>query len=305
MSGGYIFDIQGYSVHDGPGCRTLVFLKGCRLNCRWCSNPEGIQSFPLPLYNADKCLFDSLCVNACPENAITSNEKSLTFNRTLCADCISYKCTKACNTGAVKVAGYYISTNELLERLQKDRNYWGKDGGITLTGGEPLYQADFAKDILKKCYESYIHTAIETCGNIHWQYYEKAIEFLDLIFFDIKHIDAAKHNEWTGADNKLILENIAKLVKHFKGRIIIRLPVIPGFNDKDDEIESIADFMNRTGLNEINILPLHHLGSEKYKLLGIPYKVSHDIPSPALLNHIQSLFTAKGIHCYNNYMTPF
>ncbi len=306
MKGGNIFDIQGFSVHDGPGCRTLVFLKGCTLTCRWCCNPEGIKYEPLPLYNSEKCIADKLCVKACTKKAITMNGGELLINRELCKDCNDYSCADACNTGALKIGGYYISTDDLLKRLQKDRDYWGGRGGITLTGGEPFFQAEFATDILKRCYESYIHTAIETCGNVQWKYFSEAIEFIDWIFFDLKHTDSAKHKVWTGVDNKLILDNVEKLVTHFKGRMIIRMPVIPGFNSSDEDVMNIAAYLKKAGLNEINILPVHHLGSGKYKLLGKDYFDKElKKPSNEDMMHIKALFEEKGLVCYEGYKTPY
>jgi pyruvate formate lyase activating enzyme len=310
---GCIFDIQGFSVHDGPGCRTVVFMKGSTMSCIWCSNPEGIKPYPIPLYNAEKCIYDGLCVKACDKLSAVSIQQStfsnldeLIINRNLCKDCNGYKCAEACNTGALKIAGYYITVDELFQRLERERDYWGKDGGMTLTGGEPFNQPEFALEILMKCYKSYIHTAIETCGNVPWKYYEEAINYIDWIFYDIKHINNQKHKEWTGVDNKLILKNAEKFAKLFKGRIIIRIPLIPGFNDSEKELSDIADFMNSVGLKEVNILPVHHLGKEKYKLLGLNYynnlpTSSFQLPSSGYFE----IFFKKGLTCYEGYKTPF
>ena len=283
------------------------------MKCRWCSNPEGISHFPVLLYNAEKCIHDNLCVSACNQQSAISSQQSainntseLSINRNICDSCSDYKCVKACNTGALKVAGYYISAEELMFRIQKDRNYWGENGGITLTGGEPFCQPDFAIEILKNCYNSYIHTAIETCGNVPWKYYAEALEYIDWIFYDIKNTDHIKHKEWTGVDNKLILENAEKLSRHFKGRIIIRIPLVPGFNDSEKEITDTADFMNKAGIKEVNILPLHNLGMEKYKLLGLPYFTEFPIPGfQSPLSRYKEIFEDNGLICYEGYKTPF
>ena len=206
-------------------------MKGCTLNCRWCSNPEGLILNPLPLYNSEKCICDGLCRIACKEFSAISIKQSassnhtaylesltvdninsftnlsppastetckLSINRNLCNSCNYYKCAEACNTGALKIAGYDISVDELFARLQRDRPYWGAEGGITLTGGEPFSQPYFATELLKKCYESYMHTAVETCGNVSWKHFADAINYIDWIFFDIKNINNQKHKQQTG-----------------------------------------------------------------------------------------------------------
>ncbi len=306
LTDGYLFDIQGFSVHDGPGCRTLIFLKGCSLRCRWCSNPEGLHSFPEPLYNSSKCIFDYLCIKVCEKQAITIVDHDLHFNKDLCRDCITYKCSKACCTGALKTGGYRITINELMQLIQRDRQYWGSVGGITLTGGEPFQQPFFVNALLQKCHQSYIHTTVETCGNISWKNIEPSLEYLDWIFYDLKHIMDSNHFAMTGIGNKLILENSRNLASKFKGRLVFRMPVIPGYNDDIDQIRKLSGFMNSIGKDEINILPLHHLGREKYSLLGKTY-YTNDYTSPLKesLNLIQSVFSEYKINCYIGTDTPF
>jgi pyruvate formate lyase activating enzyme len=306
LTNGYLFDIQGFSVHDGPGCRTLIFLKGCSLHCSWCSNPEGLHSFPEPLYNASKCIFDNLCINACKKHAISAVDHELYFDKVLCRNCISYECSKACCTGALKTGGYSITINELIKIIQRDRQYWGSLGGITLTGGEPFLQPDFVHEILQQCHQSYIHTAAETCGNIAWKNIEPSLKYIDWIFYDLKHMMDSRHFTMTGTGNKLILENARKLSSKFKGRLVFRMPVIPGYNDDEEHIRQLSGFLNSIGEHEINILPLHHLGKEKYNLLGKTY-YTNDYTSPLKesLNKIQSIFSDYKITCYIGTDTPF
>ncbi len=306
LTDGYLFDIQGFSVHDGPGCRTLIFLKGCSLHCIWCSNPEGLHSFPEPLYNSSKCIFDHLCITACEKQAITAVDHDLHFNKDLCFDCITYECSKACCTSALKTGGYRITINELIKLIQRDRQYWGSTGGITLSGGEPFLQPDFVKTLLQLCNQSYIHTAVETCGNVSWNNIESSLEYLDWIFYDIKHMIDSRHFAMTGAGNKLILKNARKLALKFKGRLVFRMPVIPGYNDDKEHIHKLCVFLNSIGKDEINLLPLHHLGREKYNLLGKTYYTS-DYTSPVKesLNQIQSQFSDNKINCYIGTDTPF
>ncbi|MEI7491258.1 MAG: glycyl-radical enzyme activating protein [Bacteroidota bacterium] len=310
LNGGYIFDIQGFSVHDGPGCRTLIFLKGCPLRCLWCSNPEGIRPFPEPLYKETKCLFDLYCLQACPHKAITligdKDTPRLQFDREKCSRCVTYDCVSACLTGALAKGGYYITTEDLYDRIKRDRQYWGEKGGITLTGGEPFAQPEFASALLKRCYDAFIHTAVETCGDIPWKNIEPALPWLEWIFFDLKHIDAASHKELTSSTNSLILENARQLAGKFEGRLVFRLPLVPGLNDSDENIRATAGFILSTGRNELNILPVHHLGREKYQLAGIVYKLpGFEMTPREKLVEIQNRFTSLGITCYLGSETPF
>lgn len=302
----YIFDIQGLSVHDGPGCRTLIFLNGCTLNCFWCSNPEGIGSKPSLLYFSSKCIVCGNCVRNCSQNAISIENNNLKISRQLCVVCEKRSCTDECYTDALKLGGYEITVAGLFEIIQRDRQYWGSEGGVTLTGGEPLLQINFVKELLAECYKSYIHTAIETCGNIPWDHFSEVIPYLDWIFFDLKHFNSREHKKATNADNYIILENAKRLSKEFKGRLIFRLPLIPDFNDTIENIDSVISFIKETGRNEINILPLHHLGREKYTLLGKEYTGGNfKIPAIEDLKLIEKTFKDSGINCYTGSETPF
>jgi len=303
---GYIFDIQGLSVHDGPGCRTLIFLNGCTLNCFWCSNPEGISNNPSLLYFPVKCISCGNCVSNCTQDAIRIDNEKLIISRQLCAECDNRGCADECYTGALRFGGYEISVSKLLDVIQRDRQYWGKEGGITLTGGEPLLQIEFAREILAECYKAYIHTAIETCGNVPWENFRQVIPYLDWIFFDLKHLDSKEHKKATKADNLQIMENARKLSKEFEGRLIFRIPLIPGFNDTKENIEETISFLKDAGREEINILPIHHLGSEKYKLINKEYLGKNiSIPSMEKLSDIKNLFKSAGIACYIGGETPF
>lgn len=295
---GCLFDIQGFSVHDGPGCRTLIFLKGCTLQCAWCSNPEGIDPHPVLMYNSEKCIHDGLCVEVCPHHALKITDNQLDILRNLCHDCEIPLCTAECLTGALRRAGYFTSIEELFKTIRRDRQFWGNEGGITLTGGEPLLQLRFAKEILKRCYEAYIHTAIETCGNIPWKNFEDTIPWIDFIYFDLKLMDSDKHRELTGAGNELILENLRRLADQFKGRLVIRMPIIPGINNTDSNISSTISLMKETGINEINLLPLHHLGKEKYHLLGKKYPLNgHLTPDREEMTRLLGIFRLHGLNC--------
>lgn len=323
---GTVFDIQGFSVHDGPGCRTLVFLKGCSLHCRWCSNPEGIEPFPEPMWIQRKCSHDHACVLACPSNAIKPVNGELLFDREKCRECHAHPCAAACMYDALKISGFSITVDELMAKIDRDRRYWGSDGGITLTGGEPFLQPQFAREILRRCYESYIHTAVETCGNINWEHIAPALPWLDWIFFDLKHMDRSKHHESTvrprngcyteavatskdgirDKSHERILNVARKLLSEFHGRLVFRMPLIPGYNDGEENIQATIRFIREIGGTEINILPLHHFGREKYAMLGMPYPLSGSaVPDKNCISDVQDQFSKAGIHCYTGSDTPF
>jgi len=306
LNGGYLFDLPGCSVHDGPGCRTLIFFKGCSLHCSWCSNPEGISPSPEPLYNIGKCNRDLLCVEACPVKAIRENEAGLLFDRVRCAACSTFDCARACCSGALRIGGYHLNVDGLYDKIRRDRQYWGEKGGITLTGGEPFLQPDFASALLKKCFEGFIHTAVETCGNVPWKNIESSLSWLDWIFFDLKHMDPEIHRSATGHSNKLIFENVKRLAEIFPGRLVFRMPVIPGLNDSDGHIRKMADFILSTGRTEINLLPIHHLGREKYPLTGRIYSMDPEkVMTGEGIRRAWEIFTKAGVTCYLGSDTPF
>jgi len=305
---GIIFDIQGFSIFDGPGCRTVVFLKGCPLRCGWCSNPEGTQALPEIMYYKSDCVKDYFCVDVCPHHAISFKNKGdfISIERTICKECTDHKCVGACFQNALRIAGYQITVEELMKKIQRDRQYWGQGGGITLSGGEPLFQPEFAIEILKQCYESYIHTALETCGYVQYKFYEDILDYLDWLFFDIKQMNTEIHQNGTGVPNELILENVSKITAKGNCRLIVRKTIVPGFNDSAENISATINFMKKSGLEEINILPLHHLGFSKYEQLGKKY-TCQNIKSPGLeiMEEIKTKFEANSITCYVGSFTPF
>lgn len=305
---GLLFDIQGFSVHDGPGCRTVIFLKGCSLHCPWCSNPEGINPFPEIMYYEERCMkIDYSCTNACP-TAISINKSGdvISIDRNQCVHCSEYKCVESCVYDAIKKVGFWTTVEELMKRIQRDRNYWGQSGGITLSGGEPLIQHSFVKELLKTCHNSYIHTTLETCGNVPWEYFKESLDYIDWIFYDIKHMDSKIHKKATGVSNELILENAHKIAKLGNHRIIFRMAVIPGYNDTAENITATAKFLQKIGKDEINILPFHQLGSSKYQFLGKRYECADLQPCPKeKLEELKEIFTAHNIKCYVGNHTPF
>ncbi|MTI81615.1 MAG: glycyl-radical enzyme activating protein [Firmicutes bacterium] len=275
---GYVFNIQHYSVHDGPGIRTLVFLKGCPLKCQWCSNPESQKNNPELAYNFNKCIgLDQCnrCLKACPNGAIKKSAgNEITIDRQECDSC--FKCADACPSHALNVFGNLMSVKEVVDKVEKDSVFYSRSGGgMTLSGGEALVQAEFTTGLLKEAKRRRINTTIETCGYANWESIEKAGQYLDNILYDIKCLDPSKHKEFTGVTNELIIENLKKLRERFpKTAITVRTPVVPGFNDTEEDILAIIKFIKDIQNVKYELLPYHRLGEPKYTYLDREYPFS-------------------------------
>lgn len=275
---GWVFDIQRFSLHDGPGIRTLVFMQGCPLACKWCCNPEGQKHRPqlrflsIKCVGADKC--KAPCVDACPEAAISlSPQGKAVTDWELCQ---AYgRCTEACLFGARTIAGRRMTVEEVLAEVEKDWSFYNRSGGgVTVGGGEPLMQFEFVLALLKRCKERFFHTALETCGHGPWQHLKPISEYIDLLYYDIKHMDPQKHKELTGVSNELILSNAKRVLSgKMDCEVIVRIPIVPDYNDSKQDVEAIAKFVAESGGTMIELLPYHALGSSKYKQLGIQYEL--------------------------------
>jgi len=276
MLKGMVFDIQRFSLHDGPGVRTILFLKGCSLRCKWCSNPESQLSSPELLYTKSLCKLCGNCVNACPENALSLTTTGLEINRSLCSAC--GLCAAACNTGALEISGKEYSVDETVSSLLKDRFYYEvSGGGVTISGGEPLLQDEFVKSILIKLKSLNIHTPVETAGLVEWKAIKNILDYTDLFLYDIKHLQNEKHISGTGDENNLILENLKKLLDS-GAEVIIRYPLIPGFNMDREYVFQLIDFLLLLKVNTIHLLPYHNLGISKYWRLNRVYELSNLSP---------------------------
>lgn len=276
---GRIFSIERYAVHDGPGIRTLLFLKGCPLRCLWCFNPESQSFSPEIVYYSNKCINCNTCVSTCPEKAIETDSRGRKIvDSGRCNNCGI--CTESCPTGALKLYGERATVKNVLEEIKKDiLFYQNSGGGVTLSGGEPMAQVNFTKAILEECQKAGIHTAIETCGYQDWKNFQKVLEFVDLVLYDIKHMDSIKHREFTGFSNELILSNAVKISLH-DIPMIIRVPIVPGYNDSKENIEATAKFTSKLrAVQEIDLLPYKSLGETKYDTLGRKYSLE-GIESP-------------------------
>ncbi len=248
---GTIFDIQRFCIHDGPGIRTTVFLKGCPMHCLWCHNPESQRKSPQMMFFEDKCTGCGKCRKLCGR-AFTSD----------CLECDTVECAEVCRSGARVKSGKTISTDEVVETVLRDREYYKTSGGgVTISGGEPLLAGEFLKEILAGCKEAGIHTAVETSGAVSWDCFIEVSELVDLFLYDIKGINPEKHRRNTGISNGLILENAVRLRDSGK-KILFRMPVVPGYND--DEVEEVARF---AGSVPLEILGYHKAGNGKYKAL--------------------------------------
>lgn len=290
---GIVFDIQRFSIHNGLGIRTLVFLKGCNLRCQWCSNPESQRFKPDLFFQPEKCIGCQACIKVCPQKAIIVKKNQIFFRRELCKNC--GKCAEVCYAEARVIKGKEMSTDEVIKEAIKDKAFYSKtQGGITLGGGEPLQQSNFALSILKKCKEKGLSTAIETSGYVPWENIEKVILYTDFFLYDIKHMDPKVHKQYIGVDNQLILLNLEKLAK--KAMIIIRTPVVPGFNDTETDINDIAQHVAKLGINELNLLPYQNYGRYKYNLLGRDYPFKNDkILDKEDVNKLRTVVIKQGL----------
>ncbi|OLS14602.1 MAG: glycyl-radical enzyme activating family protein [Promethearchaeota archaeon CR_4] len=266
---GIIFNIQKFSVHDGPGIRTTVFMKGCPLQCLWCSNPES-QDFSINLMVRDvNCKGCGACVEACPQAAITIAKKTgRKIDRKKCNSCLL--CVDSCLYHSLNRCGRSVTVREVLDEVLQDKPFYkNSGGGVTVSGGEPLSQSHFVSDLLAECKREGLHTALETTGYGKWEAMEKVLRFVDLVLFDIKHLDSEIHQRMTGVKNNLILENLRRTAK--QNQVWLRIPLIAGFNDSEEHIKRIAGLAKEIHAQRISFLPYHEGGKSKCEQLGIPY----------------------------------
>lgn len=266
---GIIFNIQRYSIHDGPGIRTTVFLKGCPLRCRWCSNPESINPYPEIFFRQEKCDQCGKCVDLCTPKAITIIESFIQIDRVKCNLCM--ECVDICSLGAINHIGEKLTVNEVVTEVMRDELFYNNSGGgVTISGGEPLYQIEFTLNLLKKFKKKSLHTTIDTTGYAKSEDLDKILPYTDLILFDIKHLNPKMHQKGTGVANELILKNFEKcLIKRMK--VWIRLPVIPDFNDSKQYMDNLARFLSKKPIEKISLLKYHEWGRHKYKYLDRVY----------------------------------
>ncbi|WLI78454.1 glycyl-radical enzyme activating protein [Kosakonia sp. H02] len=292
-----IFNIQRYSTHDGPGIRTVVFLKGCSLSCRWCQNPESRARTRDLLFDPRLCLADcTLCQHAAPA-VIERALNGLVIHREKLNDEALDTLTDCCPTQALSVCGEVKSTEAIMATVLRDKPFYDRSGGgMTLSGGEPFMNPCLSQELLQASHQQGIHTAVETCLHVPWRYIEPSLPFVDLFLADLKHVDETAFHHWTGGSAKRVLDNLKRLAQAGK-KMIIRVPLIPGFNADEASIEAITTFAaDELHVSDIHFLPYHTLGINKYHLLGEPYTAPEKpLDAPQLLAFAEAFASQKGL----------
>lgn len=293
MNKALIFNIQKFSVHDGPGIRTTVFFKGCPLRCLWCHNPESQNTKKEMLYDRDKCVLCGTCEKVCPKKAIKIENDVLTTDMNKCDFC--GECVINCMYGAREIVGKEYTVDEVMKVVLRDKIFYDESGGgVTVSGGEPLMQIDFVEELLKRLKEENVHTAVDTSGAISFEILERAAKYTDLFLFDLKVMDDEKHIEYIGTSNKNIIENLKKLAK-IHNNINIRMPIIEGVNADVSHIEKVLELIEGLNIKKVNLLPYHDIAKHKYKKLGRTYEEAKmSKPSDEKMNSFKDMFAKRG-----------
>lgn len=266
-----VFNIERFAIHDGPGIRTTVFLQGCALRCQWCANPESHTIAPRLMYLRQKCVGCGQCVAVCPNGAPSLCDGSVRIDRSRCVGC--GRCVAGCLGSALRISGSPMSAAEVFEVVRRDKDYYdATGGGLTLSGGEPTLHAEKLGDLIELCREQGIRTAVETCGYTEASKMLMALELFDLFLFDIKTMDHEKFRQLTGGKLEMVLENFTAVAQRDPERIILRIPVLPGFNHTEEDIRAILTFAAGLGVKRADLLPYHTLGLTKYRQMDIPYR---------------------------------
>lgn len=294
---GVIFNVQHYSIHDGPGIRTTVFFKGCPLRCLWCQNPESQVVQPELFFNAERCQGCAKCVEVCPQQAISIvNGKSRT-DRNLCKT--SGECVQVCPNDARNIMGKYVTAGEVFKQVAADAIFYQRSGGgMTISGGEPLTQPQFAISLLNLAHDAAIHTTLDTTGYASWESARRVFEHVDLVLYDFKHMDPIAHKKLTGVTNELILDNAIKIRQELGVAMLARVPIAPGFNDSIENITATAKFI-ATELDDsvkVHLLPYHRLGEAKYERLEKPSQAtSFQVPTDEHVLELKSIVESFGL----------
>ena len=292
---GTVFDIQRYSIHDGPGIRTIAFLKGCPLSCLWCCNPESQNPKPEVMYQASRCIHCGKCIKACQFGAIDPQNIGL-VNHSVCTAC--GECANVCPTGALTMKGKRMTVEQVVQELKRDEiNYRRSGGGITLSGGEPLVQSGFATELFKACQSKGWHTAIETTAYASDEAIEQAFPFVDLALLDIKSVDNEKHRRFTGVSNEMILKNARRISE--LTHTVVRVPTVPQVNASPEGIRAICEFvLTLNQVKTVHLLPYHTYGENKYDLLGREYQMDPNASvSAEEIEELKKIVEHYGLQC--------
>jgi pyruvate formate lyase activating enzyme len=296
MSQSLIFDIKRYAINDGPGIRVVVFFKGCNLHCAWCHNPESISHQPEKMYAPAKCIKCGSCVDACPEHAITLTPDGIITDPDLCNMC--GKCAEVCPTKAIEMSGKVMPVAEIMDSIEKERIFFDQSGGgVTFSGGEPLVHTKMLIELLDECGKRGIHRAVDTAGNVSTETILEVAKRADLFLYDLKMMDSKQHKKWMGSGNEKILHNL-KAIAVAGAHIIIRIPLVGGVNDTDENIELSAKFISELAgdKKEVHLLPYHAIAQNKYIKLGKPgdFETLHE-PGKETLARAIATFEEYGI----------
>lgn len=297
MDKGIIFNIQKFSIHDGPGIRTTVFLKGCPLKCKWCSNPESQLEKIQVLYDQNKCIHCQKCVNICPQKAISIISEHIHIDFNNCIGCL--ECVNNCPAKALSHEGEYKKVSDIVDICLQDKDFYEESGGgITISGGEGMSQPHFLKALINELKKHDLHIAIETTGHVSSQTFQELASQLDLLLFDVKHYDLKKHYEGTHVYNDQIISNLKWAIENGIN-VLPRIPVIPDFNASLEDAKELANLLISLGAKKVQLLPFHQFGEKKYELLNKEYlfknkKALH----PEELIDYQKIFLDKGIDCF-------
>lgn len=290
---GLVFDLKRMATDDGPGIRSTVFLKGCPLHCLWCASPESIGKVPQLAFHERKCIRCGRCVAACPTAAqeLDSRGRQVLWER--CNACGG--CAEVCPSLALRMIGKWVTAEEVFREIAADKLFYDNSGGgVTISGGEPTLQIHFVRELLEKCRAEGIRTALDTSGYVEWELLERIVELLDLFLYDLKHMNAAKHERLTGVSNRLILDNFQRLKRRQKA-LVVRFPLIPGYNDSPDNIAAMVDFLAE-GTEQVEILPFNKAAGSKYAFIGGRYALAEAAaPDETTLEKITAQFREAGI----------
>ena len=297
MEKGITFNIQKFSIHDGPGIRTTVFFKGCPLRCEWCSNPESQIKNVQILHDQSKCSYCLSCVAACPNGAITYEDNKIIINEGKCVGCLT--CVNSCPNRALSYEGDYQTIEEIVDICMQDIDFYEESGGgVTISGGEGMSQPDFLKKLIAELKKNSVHVAIETTGYVKKETFEELARELDLLLFDVKHYDREKHYNGTKVYNDLIVENLKWAIDNGI-EVLPRIPVIPDFNDSLEDAEGLAELLVEVGAKKVQLLPFHQFGEKKYELLNRNYKYKNKKALyPEDLEEYKKIFLDKGLNCF-------